>query len=121
MCLPASGERWLNVTVLHLTDVIRIDTALPSRSTPPVAAPAFGHSLRDLQIAAANQLELWAAGHPCTAFRREYLTDLVADLRASSLDVLANQLDLWSAGKVCDEERRGSVLALVAELRSTAA
>jgi hypothetical protein len=108
------------MAVLQKMDVIRIDTAMGSSLRSTVAAPAFGHSMRDLHVAAANQLALWAAGQKCDDFRREYLTDLVADLRASSIDVPANQLDLWSAGKVCDEQRRGSVLELVAELRAAA-
>ncbi|WP_235280245.1 hypothetical protein [Mycolicibacterium smegmatis] len=54
----------------------------------------------------------------CDDFRREYLTELVADLRAAAIDVAADQLDLWRAGKACDEQRRVSVLALVAKLRA---
>ncbi|WP_231991971.1 hypothetical protein [Mycobacterium sp. ACS4331] len=109
------------MAVLHPAEPIRIgrdtddDPHLFSAATG-TARPGF--SLRDLRIAAANQLELWAAGHECDDFRHDYLTALVTDLRANALDVEANQLDLWSAGKVCDEQRRSHVLELVAELRA---
>jgi hypothetical protein len=112
------------VSVLHPLGKVRIDEQpdtdappLPTVAVETVATPR-GPAARALRVAAANQLELWASGHDCDDFRREYLTDLVTDLRASALDVAANQLDLWSAGKRCEEQRRNSVLDLVAELRS---
>jgi hypothetical protein len=112
----ARGERWPEVTALHQPYDVRIDAA-PDPDRPDTAS-ICGHTPRDLRIAAANQLALWAAGQECDDFRREYLTELVVDLRAAAIDVAADQLDLWRAGKACDEQRRVSVLALVAELRA---
>ncbi|BBZ35787.1 hypothetical protein [Mycolicibacterium confluentis] len=109
------------MSVLHPAEPIRIGRETdddPHLFVPATDTRPNGFSLRDLRVAAANQLELWASGQECDDFRRDYLNDLVADLRASALDVEANQLDLWSAGKVCDEQRRSHVLGLVAELRA---
>jgi hypothetical protein len=43
-----------------------------------------GEALQQLLIAAANQLELWSGGEVCDEFRREYLIELVAELRAEA-------------------------------------
>lgn len=38
------------------------------------------HPVEHLMLAVANQLDLWARGVACDPFRREYLTELVAEL-----------------------------------------
>ena len=75
-------------------------------------------ALRELMIAAANQLELWAAGQACDDFRREYLIELVSELRAEASDALADQLSLWGDDEEFEERRRLLVADLAEELRT---
>ncbi|TGB45486.1 hypothetical protein [Mycolicibacterium peregrinum] len=82
-----------------LTVPERLDDALTQINAPTGVSPAdiasaaeqfntwirgdgpVMHVVEDLLIAAANQLELWARGHNCDPQRREYLTELIAELR----------------------------------------
>ncbi|OBF29222.1 hypothetical protein [Mycobacterium sp. ACS4331] len=83
----------------------------PSDPDADGRSPDERQALRELLIAAANQLELWTRGQTCDDFRREYLIELVSELRAEASDVLINQSSLWADDEQSDERRR-----LVADL-----
>jgi hypothetical protein len=66
------------------------------------AHPA-GEALQQLMIAAANQLELWAGDEVCDEFRREYLIELVAELRGEA-DGIMPSVDAADESKSCRQE-----------------